>query len=112
MATATAKAAAITNIGQLIESNPRIRKGKPCVVGTATSVHRISIWYNLGNSPEQIAEELDHLTLTQIYAALTYYFANKEIIDAEIAEEEAEADRLEREYLQSKQLSHENIAIS
>ena len=91
--------AAVTDIGTFITSSPNIRNGKPCIAGTGVSVHRISIWYNLGNSPEEIARQLNHLTLAQVYAALTYYLANRAIIDAEVAAEEAEGDRIEREYL-------------
>lgn len=111
MATATAKAQ-ITDIGQLIVCDPKIRNGWACVAGTATSVHRISARYNMGSSVEEIAEQLDHLSLTQVLAALTYYFANKEVIDAELAEYEAESDRIEREYLLSKGYSHENLPMS
>ena len=46
-------------------------------------------------SPQQIIDERPHLTLAQIYAALTYYYANKKQIDAEIAAENAEWKRLE-----------------
>ncbi|MDX2040923.1 MAG: DUF433 domain-containing protein [Acidobacteriota bacterium] len=107
MATATAKAAA-KDIGELIACDPKIRNGWACVAGTATSVHRISVRYNMGSSVEEIAEQLDHLSLTQVLAALTYYFANKEIIDAELAEYEAESDRIEREYFLSRKNNHEN----
>ena len=47
-------------------------------------------------------------TLAQVYAALAYYHANREAIDAEIAADEAEADRLEQEYLQ-KRRSHPHL---
>jgi len=103
MAIATGKAATYTDIGQLIESSPEIRGGKPCIAGTGVSVHRISIWHNLGHSPEEIARRIGHISQMQVYAALAYYFANKELIDAEIAAEEAEADRIEQEYLQARQ---------
>jgi len=54
-------------------------------------------------SPEEIASELPHLSLAQIYAALAYYHANREQIEADIAAEEIEAERLERErYLSSR----------
>jgi hypothetical protein len=41
--------------------------------------------------------EVPHLSLAQIYAALTYYHANREEIEADIAAEEAEAQHLERQ---------------
>ena len=46
-------------------------------------------------SAEEIADRIGHLTLTQVYTALTYYHANGEEIDADIAAEEAEGDRIE-----------------
>ena len=51
------------------------------------------------------------LTLAQVYAAMTYYLANREIIDAEIAAEEAEGDRIEREYLAQRN-TREALPIS
>ncbi|CCI01450.1 conserved hypothetical protein [Microcystis aeruginosa PCC 9443] len=33
--------------------------------------------------------------MAQVYAALTYYHTNKETIESEMADETAEADRLE-----------------
>ena len=44
--------------------------------------------------PEEIADQYGHLTLPQVFAALTYYHANRDEIDAELAEEDAEYDRL------------------
>lgn len=40
---------------------------------------------------------IGHLTPAQVFAALAYYFANRGEIDADIAGEETEADRLEAE---------------
>jgi uncharacterized protein (DUF433 family) len=48
-------------------------------------------------SPEEIAEEFEFLTLAQIYAALAYYHANKDEIEAYLAEEKVEYERLEAE---------------
>ena len=56
---------------------------------------RIAIWYKQGLNAEEIADRIGHLTLTQVYAALTYYHANRDEIDADIAAEEAEGDRIE-----------------
>jgi hypothetical protein len=46
--------------------------------------------------------EIPHLDLAQVYAALSYYYANRAEMDAAMAAEEAEADRLEREYCEGK----------
>jgi uncharacterized protein (DUF433 family) len=89
--------AAAVEIGSLIEIDPEIRAGRPCLAGTGVSVHRVVGWYKLGLTPEEIAERIGHLSLAQVHAALTYYHANQGQIDAEIAADDAEAEALERE---------------
>ena len=74
------------DIGTLIERSPEIRKGRPCIAGTGVSVRRIAGWHNLGLTPEEIAAKIEHLTLAQIHAALTYYHANRDEIDSDIAD--------------------------
>ncbi len=86
------------DIGTLITRNPKIRGGRPIIVGTGMSVRRIVGWYQLGLSPEEIAQEIPHLTLAQVYAALAYYHANRDEIDTDIANEEAEYERIEKEH--------------
>ncbi|HIK11459.1 MAG TPA: DUF433 domain-containing protein [Oscillatoriaceae cyanobacterium M33_DOE_052] len=88
----------ITDIGTLIVSTPGTCGGRPRIAGTRISVMNIAIDTNAGMRPEDIIEQKPHLTLAQIYGALAYYYANKEQIDAEIAEEDAEWKRLEAEY--------------
>ncbi|MCI0395726.1 MAG: DUF433 domain-containing protein [Chloroflexi bacterium] len=102
-----------TNIGTLITTSPDIRGGRPCIAGTGVTVQRIVGWYKLGESPETIAEDIyGHLTLAQVYAALAYYHANREAMDAQIAADEAEAERLEREHLQATGRTSEDQATT
>jgi uncharacterized protein (DUF433 family) len=86
------------DIGTLITRTVDVRRGRPCIAGTGVTVQRIVGWYKLGLSPEEIADELEHLTLAQVYAALTYYHLNRDEIESAIAADEAEADRLERQH--------------
>ena len=65
------------------------------------TVQRIVGWYKLGLNPEEIARRIGHLTLAQVHAALTYYHANRDEIEAAIRTEEAEADRLEQQHYQA-----------
>lgn len=90
------------DIGSLIISTLDLKHGRPRIAGTGITVHRVAIWYKLGYSPEEIAYQYGHLTLAQVYAALAYYHANREQIDAEIAADEAEADSIEQEYLKTR----------
>jgi uncharacterized protein (DUF433 family) len=88
------------DIGTLITRTPDVRGGRPRVAGTGVTVRRIVGWYKLGLSPEEIASRIGHLTLAQVHAALAYYHANQDEIEADISAEEAEADRLEQEHYQ------------
>ncbi|MEZ2236385.1 DUF433 domain-containing protein [Microcoleus sp.] len=85
----------ITDIGTLISRDPDIHGGCPIIAGTGVTVRRIAIWYKQSLSAEEIADRIGHLTLAQVYAAFTYYHANREEIDADIAAEAAEGDRIE-----------------
>lgn len=89
----------VTDIGTLIVRSPDIRGGRPRIAGTGVTVRRIVSWYKLGLSPEEIADEFGHLTLAQVYTALAYYHANRDEIEADLAAEEAEIERLEQEHL-------------
>src|SRR5205823_4725757 len=65
-------AAMSIEIGSIIVRTPDFRSGAPHIAGTGISVHRIVRWYKQGYTPEQIADEYAHLTLAQVYAALSY----------------------------------------
>lgn len=86
------------HLGSLIESNPDIRKGRPCIAGTGVTVRRVAQWYRLGHAPEDIADRIGHLSLAQIYAALAYYHANQDAIEADLAEEAITAEALEHDH--------------
>ncbi len=88
--------AAVIDIGTMITSSPEIRDGRPHVAGTGMTVMRIAGWYKLGLSPEEIAEQIG-LSLAQVYAALAYYHANREAIDADLDAEAALYDSLAEE---------------
>jgi uncharacterized protein (DUF433 family) len=85
----------ITDIGSLIVQSEDIRGGRPRIAGTGVTVRRIVGWYKRGLTPEEITTEIPHLSLAQVYAALTYYHANREEIEADMAAEEAGAQHLE-----------------
>lgn len=89
-------------IGTLITQTPGICGGRPRIAGTGISVRRIVVWYKLGLAPEEIADRIGHLSLAQVHAALAYYHANCDVLENELAAEEAEADRLEREHVAAR----------
>ena len=85
----------VTDIGSFIVRSDDVRGGRPRVAGTGVTVRRIVGWYKQGLTPEEITTEMPHLSLAQVYAALTYYHANRDEIEADIAAEDAEATHLE-----------------
>jgi len=92
----------LTDIGSLITQTPDICGGRPRIAGTGVSVHRVVGWYKLGWSPDEIADRIGHVSLAQVHAALTYYHANQQAVEAQIADDEADADRLEAEHRASQ----------
>lgn len=92
--------AALTDISTLITTDPNRPSGRPIITGTGTSVRRIAGLYNQGNNAEEIARRLNHLTITQIYAALTYYHANRDEIDEDIAAEKTAYKQLAKQHNQ------------
>ena len=90
------------DIGTFIVQTPGTCGGRPRIAGTRITVRNIVIWIEMEWTPEKIVSEYGHLSLAQVHAALAYYYANREVLDAAFAQEEAEEDRLEQEYLASR----------
>lgn len=55
--------------------------GEPIIKGTRTSVRVIVENWRLGCSPEEIVCGLPHLTLAQVFEAMSYYYDNKAEVD-------------------------------
>lgn len=81
-------------IGTLLDRDPAIRAGRPKIAGTGVTVMRIAGWYKMGLTAEEIAAQYGHLSLAQVHAALAYYHANPEEIEADLADEEAFAENV------------------
>jgi uncharacterized protein (DUF433 family) len=71
-------------LDQHIEITPGICGGKPRIAGHRITVQNIVIWHDrMGRSADEIASEYD-LELSDVYAALAYYFDHREEIDQSI----------------------------
>ena len=95
--------AVATDIGTLITHTAGIHGGRPHIAGTGVTVQRVVVWYKMGLTPEEIAERIGHLTLAQVYGALTYYHANRDAIETDIEAEDAAYSMLEREHHDARQ---------
>ncbi len=67
-----------------IVQNDAILGGEPIIKGTRTSVRDIVENWRLGLSPEEIVIHFPHLTLAQVFDALSYYSDNQDEINAYI----------------------------
>jgi uncharacterized protein (DUF433 family) len=67
-----------------IVRHSQILSGEPVVKGTRTPVRAIVELWRQGIAPEEISRHLPHLTLAQIFAALSYYSDHIEEINSHI----------------------------
>jgi uncharacterized protein (DUF433 family) len=56
-----------------IVRDDRILKGEPIIKGTRTPVRAIIETWRMGIAPEEIPTGMPHLTLAQVFDALSYY---------------------------------------
>lgn len=94
---------ATIDIGTLIIKTPAVCGGRPRIAGTRITIQNIAINFNAGMSSEEIVMQRTHLTQAQVYAALAYYYANKEAIDIQIAKYYQEFETLSIENPESQQ---------
>jgi uncharacterized protein (DUF433 family) len=65
-------------------SDDSILNGAPIVKGTRTPVRAIAELWKFGVTPEEIGMRLPHVTLAQVFDALSYYQDHCEEIDQDI----------------------------
>ncbi len=72
-----------------IVSTPGTCGGRPRIDGHRITVEDVAIWHErMGLSPDEIVSSRPTLDLSKVYAALAYYWENRERIDADIVEGE------------------------
>jgi uncharacterized protein (DUF433 family) len=70
----------------------------PIIEGTSMKIVELMTSVKAyGWSPEELLENYPHLTLSKIYSALSYYWDNKEEIDAEMEQRYQYAEKLRLE---------------
>src|SRR5438067_5135741 len=61
--------------------------GKPRIDGHRITVEDVAIWHErMGMSTEEIVSAHPSITLSEVHAALAYYYENRQQIDAAIEE--------------------------
>lgn len=80
-----------------IVQTPGIAGGKPRIEGHRITIQNIVIWHeHMGYSVEEIADQYD-LSLSEIYAALAYYFDHQKEIEQSIEDGLEFAETLRRQ---------------
>jgi uncharacterized protein (DUF433 family) len=67
-----------------VVTDQQILHGEPIINGTRTPVRAIVELWRQGLAPESIPSRLPHLTLAQVFDALSYYSDNQEEVNAYI----------------------------
>ena len=82
-------------IGHVV-TTPGTCGGAPRIDGTRIRVSQVVLMTEQGMSPDEVIASLPHLTLGQVYGALSYYHDHREQIDDEIRSADKEFERLSR----------------
>lgn len=72
-------------LSRYVTRNPEILGGEPIITGTRTSVRSIVGFWKMNIQPEEILDHLPHLTLAQVFDALSFYCDHRAEIDNYIA---------------------------
>src|SRR5580693_10673241 len=78
-----------------IVSTPGTCGGRPRIDGHRITVEDVAIWHErMGMSPDEIVSTYPTITLSDVHAALAYYYEHRERIDADIREGEEAVEKL------------------
>ena len=78
-----------------IVRDPAILGGEPIVSGTRTPVRAIVEIWRMGTPPEEITEHLPHLTLSQVFDALSYFSDHADEVTALIERNRIPPERID-----------------
>ena len=78
-----------------IVTDDKILGGEPIIKGTRTPVRAVVELWRLGVAPEEIPHRLPHLTLAQVFDALSYYSDHAEEINRHIERNRIADDKLD-----------------
>src|SRR5271165_3858128 len=77
------------NIAEQIGIRPGYCGGEPHILGHRIKVRHVVVWHEqMGMTPADIVARYPTLTLSEVYAALAYYFDHRDEIRAAIADED------------------------
>lgn len=78
-----------------VAKDPDILSGEPVIAGTRTPVRAIVEVWRLGTPPEEIPNHLPHVSLAQVFDALSYYSDHQAEINEYISRNEVPLDLID-----------------
>ena len=88
------------------------RGGGYYIDGTRVSLDSVVHAFLRGESPEGIAESFPSLTLEQIFGALTFYLANREVVDKYLSRSKEGFETLRRKMKQGNPALYARLAAA
>lgn len=82
----------VKTLSRYVIHNPEILSGEPVIVGTRTSVRTMIGLWHLGIMPEEILSHLPHLTLAQVFDALSFYLDHQSEINQYIEQNQVPSE--------------------
>ena len=79
------------------------------IEGTRISLDSVVYSFLNGESPESIAQNFPLLSLEQVYGAIAFYLANRELVDAYLKKGEAEFQRLQQSCREKSPLLYQKL---
>jgi|HubBroStandDraft_1064217.scaffolds.fasta_scaffold893225_1 uncharacterized protein (DUF433 family) len=83
-----------TSPKQHVTSTPNVCGGKPCIAGTRIRVWDVAVLSQAGESPDEILAHYPQLSLSDVYAALAYYYDNRPLIDQQAIDDDKFAEQV------------------
>ncbi|WP_041555879.1 DUF433 domain-containing protein [Nostoc sp. PCC 7524] len=79
------------------------------IEGTRISLDSVVYAFLNGDSPENIAQNFPLLSLEQVYGAIAFYLANRELVDAYLKEGEVEFAKLQQSLRENNPLLYQKL---
>lgn len=79
------------------------------IEGTRISLDSVVYAFLNGESPESIAQNFPLLSLEQVYGAIAFYLANRELIDEYLKEGEKEFEKLQQSFRERNPLLYQKL---
>ncbi len=90
------------DINQLLESRPGVYGGRVCLVRSGIPVLQLVADLHSGMHMDDLKAAYPEIDDASLHAGLAYYFANRHLLDLELAEREVDGSKLYADWAKSR----------